>query len=94
MIKPVLTEKSLNVAKDGKYTFVVDAGLNKMEIAKLVNSIYDVHIKEVKTLNYKGGEKRNVRGRKVNIKAFKKAIVTLGKDEKIDAFEVKKGKNK
>lgn len=89
---PILTEKSLNVAKDGKYTFVVEAGLNKFEITKLINSIYDVHVKTVRTLNYKSGEKRNVRGRKVNIKAFKKAIVTLAKDEKIDAFEVKKGK--
>ncbi len=92
MVTPILTEKSLNVAKDGKYTFVVEAGLNKVEIAKLVNSIYAVHVKSVRTLNYKAGEKRNVRGRKVNIKAFKKAIVTLAKDEKIDAFEVKKGK--
>jgi large subunit ribosomal protein L23 len=91
-VTPILTEKSLNVAKIGKYTFVVDCGLNKLEIIKLINSIYGVHVKSVRTLNYKSGEKRNVRGRKVNIKAFKKAIVTLAKDEKIDAFEVKKEK--
>lgn len=91
-VTPILTEKSLNVAKMGKYTFVVDAGLNKLEIAKLINSIYAVHVKSVRTLNYKTGEKRNTRGRKVSIKAFKKAVVTLAKDEKIDAFEVKKEK--
>lgn len=93
-VTPVLTEKSLNAAKEGQYAFVVEVGLNKLEIAKLVSSIYGVQVKTIRTLNYKKGEKRNVRGRKVNIKAFKKAIVTLGKDEKIDAFEVKKGKNK
>lgn len=93
-VTPILTEKSLNIAKEGQYTFIVDVGLNKLEIANLINSIYSVHVKAVRTLNYKAGVKRNVRGRKVNIKAFKKAIVTLGKDEKIDAFEVKKGKNK
>jgi len=91
-VTPILTEKSLNVAKEGKYTFVVDVGLNKLEIAKLINSIYGVHVVSVRTLNYKSGEKRNAKGRKVSIKAFKKAVVTLGKDEKIDAFEVKKGK--
>lgn len=91
-VTPILTEKSLNVAKIGKYTFMVDAGLNKLEIAKLISSIYEVHVKAVRTLNYKSGEKRNVRGRKVNIKAFKKAVVTLAKDERIDAFEVKKEK--
>lgn len=94
MVTPILTEKSLNVAKEGKYTFVVGVGLNKAEIAKLISSIYAVHVKTVRTLNYKAGVKRNVRGRKVSIKAFKKAVVTLAKDEKIDAFEVKKGKNK
>ena len=93
-VTPILTEKSLNLAKDGKYTFVVDVGLNKLEIIKLINSIYGVHVKTVRTLNYKSGEKRNARGRKVSIKAFKKAIATLAKDEKIDAFEVKKEKTK
>mgnify|MGYP001560854272 FL=1 len=93
-VTPILTEKSLNVAKEGKYTFVVDVGLNKLEISKLINSIYEVHVKSVRTLNYKVGGKRNAKGRKVSIKAVKKAIVTLGKDEKIDAFEVKKGKTK
>ena len=92
MATPILTEKSLNAAKEGKYTFVVDVGLNKLEIAKLINSIYAVHVKTVRTLNYKASERKNARGRKVNIKAFKKAIVTLAKDEKIDAFEVKKDK--
>lgn len=91
-VTPILTEKSLNVAKEGKYTFVVDVGLNKLEIAKLINSIYGVHVVSVRTLNYKSGEKRNAKGRKVSIKAFKKAVVVLGKDEKIGAFEVKKGK--
>ncbi len=93
-VTPILTEKSLNIAKEGKYTFTLDVGLNKLEIAKLINSIYAVHVKTVRTLNYKSGGKKNVRGRKVKIKAFKKAVVTLAKDEKIDAFEVKKGKNK
>lgn len=92
MVTPILTEKSLNVAKEGKYTFVVEVGLNKLGIIKLINAIYGVHVKSIRTLNYKKGEKKNVRGRKIAIKAFKKAIVALGKNEKIDAFEVKKEK--
>lgn len=91
-LTPILTEKSLNIAKEGKYTFVVDPKLNKEEIRKLIDSVYGVHVKSIRTLNYKAGEKRNARGRKVAIKAFKKAVVVLSKDEKIDAFEVKKGK--
>ena len=92
-ITPLLTEKSMNLAKKGQYTFLFDGGLvTKFEIAKLINSIYDVHVKEVRTVSHKKGEKTNNRGRKVTLKAFKKAYVTLAKDEKIDAFEVKKGK--
>ncbi len=88
-IIPVLTEKSLNSAKEGKYTFWVDPGLIKNEIRALVNKIFNVHAKRVWTINFKGGERKNNRGRKVRIPGRKKAMVTLGKDEKIDLFEQK-----
>ncbi len=91
-ITPILTEKSLSLAKDGGYSFILDKGLAKPEIVKLINQVYGVHVTKVRTMNYKAGEKRNNRGRRVEIKAFKKVIVNLAKDEKIDAFEVKKGK--
>lgn len=92
-IIPVLTEKSLNLAKSGKFTFWVGPGLNKNEIKKLVESVYEVHVIGIKTILYKGLVKKNVRGRKVKVSARKKAMVDLAKDERIDAFEVK-GKKK
>ena len=85
-MKPLLTEKSMNLAKTGKYTFVFDKGLIKKEIAKIIGAIYDVHVKSVSTVNYKGGEKRNNRGRDVKIKAFKKAYVTLAEGEELDIY--------
>jgi len=88
-IIPVLTEKSLNLAKEGKYTFWVEQGLTKSEIRVLVDKVFNVHTGQVRTLKFKGGVKKNSRGNKVRVLGRKKAIIVLGKDEKIDLFEQK-----
>ena len=93
-ITPILTEKSLNLAKRGVYSFWLNPSLNKNEIKKLVGEAFGVHVTEVRTINYKKSVYRNNRGRNVVEPARKKALVMLNKDEKIDAFEVKKEKTK
>jgi ribosomal protein L23 len=87
---PVVTEKSLKDAKEGRYTFRVLPGMDKFAVKKMVESLFKVHVKSVSTLNYRGGVSRNFRGRMQSKAASKKAIVTLAKDEKIDLFEEKK----
>lgn len=89
MIKPVLTEKSLQEAKTGSYTFWVDRGLTKTEIKKLIGSVFDVKVTSVRTSNSKGGFKRNARGQTQRVKAAKKARVVLSKGQKIDLFDEK-----
>ena len=86
---PVLTEKSLNEAKNGVYTFWVEKGLTKGQIKKAVKEAFDVDVVSVKTINYKAGKKKNMRGQAQIIKAGKKAMVTLKADAKIDLFEEK-----
>ena len=86
---PILTEKSLNQAKKGNYTFWVDRGMSRYQIKKLVNGLYDVHVKRVRTINVSGETKRSLQGRKRIIQPRKKAIVILSEKEKIDAFVVK-----
>lgn len=87
---PVVTEKSLKDAKAGRYTFTLLPGFGKAEIKKAVEGLFKVHVTSVATINYRGGTKRNFRGKTQSHSAFKKAIVTLAKDEKIDLFEEKK----
>ena len=94
MIKPILTEKSLSLAKDGKYSFWVDKNLIKSQIKKLMEDVFGVHVTSVKTINYKGGIKTNLRKRKIKIPERKKAIIALKEGEKIDLFETKKKKVK
>ncbi len=92
---PVITEKSMKDAASGMFTFWVPAGLTKTQIKKVISDGFGVHVKEVRTINFKSGFRKNARGRIQRVLGGKKAIVKLAKDEKIDLFEEeKKGKKK
>jgi large subunit ribosomal protein L23 len=92
MIKPVFTEKSTKMAKEGKYSFWVEPNDNKMSLKSEIAKLFGVHVTSIRTVR-KGGEKgRNARGKKFNKVSSKKAIVTLRGDEKIDVFEESKKK--
>lgn len=86
---PVLTEKSLEMAKGGRYTFFVDPSLTKFQIKKMVEDIFGVSVIGVRTMNMKKRVTRDVRRRKKVISAKKKAVVTLKEGDKIKVFEVK-----
>jgi large subunit ribosomal protein L23 len=86
IIKPVVTEKSMNLLADNKYTFIVDRRANKTEIKNAVESIFNVKVDKVYTMNVKGKPKRMGRfeGRTAE---RKKAIVALKPGQKIPLFE-------
>jgi large subunit ribosomal protein L23 len=86
---PIITEKSLQDAKEGYYTFRVDNSLTKYQIRKLISEVFGVNVKKVRTINQKGEKKRTNQGRIKIVKPSKKAIVTLSEKEKIDIFESK-----
>lgn len=91
LIKPLITEKmsQLNEAQS-KYGFVVDNAANKIEIAKAIESKFNVKVADVNTIRYEGKVKTQFRksGRFTGKTArFKKAIVTLQEGQKIDLFE-------
>jgi ribosomal protein L23 len=88
-LEPVISEKSLNLAKSGKYTFHTDPKLNKFQIKNLIETIFKVHVTQIATIHEHGETKKTAYGRKKTIKPGKKAIVTLKDKEKIDIFEVK-----
>ncbi len=89
-LTPVLTEKSLDQAKDGNYTFLVDTKLNKYQIRKLVSEVFGVNVTRVRTLKVPGEIKKTTKGKNRIILPQKKAIVTLTGKEKINLFETKK----
>lgn len=91
LIRPLITEKMTNLTADkGKYGFIVNPKANKIEIKKAIEKKFNVHVVDVKTINYKGKTKTQFRksGRfEGRTSKFKKAIVTLKEGETIELFE-------
>jgi len=87
-VKPILTEKSLNLAKKGKYSFWVDPSWTKFQIKQKVSELFNVHVKNVSTVNYKKQVQKSMlrKGPKIS-SAKKRTIITLAAKEKIDIFE-------
>ena len=89
LIKPIITERSMQVASLGRFTFEVDLKANKNEIAGVVAKTFNVHPLKVATQINKGRLKRSLRSRNyIKTAAVKKAVVSLKTGEKIDLFDV------
>lgn len=87
IVRPLITEKSTdNLDRRHAYTFVVNPGANKHEISEAVETLFKVRVKDVRTMNYRGKERRVGRhsGRRA---AWKKAVVTLREGDTIEIFE-------
>ena len=88
IIKPVVSEKSYALLDTGAYTFVVHPDANKVEIRQAVESIFNVRVRKVTTLNRQGKRKRNRRSFTFGKQAdTKRAVVTLAGGDRIDLFE-------
>ena len=88
ILKPVVTEKSMNVMAEKKYTFLVHPEANKAQIKEAVEKMFEgTKVKSVNTMNNDGKKKR--RGMTFGKTAkTKKAIVALTEDSKdIEIFE-------
>ena len=83
IISPVVTEKSTNLSELNKIVFKVNKKFNKKLIKKNIEKIFKVEVIKVNIVNKKTKTK-TTRGKKVKIKGFKKAIVTLKKGQNID----------
>lgn len=89
IIQPRMSEKSLDLAARGWYTFVVLKKARKDEIAREIGALYGVKVTEVRTVAVHGKERRAGRMRKSLRKPdWKKALVKLASGQRIDAFEV------
>ena len=88
ILKPIVTEKSMNAMGEKKYTFMVHPEANKSQIKEAVEKMFEgTKVKSVNTMNINGKKKR--RGMTVGRTAkSKKAIVALTEDSKdIEIFE-------
>ncbi len=88
LLKPIISEKSMDLIEERKYTFLVHKDANKSQIKEAVEKMFkDVKVKKVNTMNQVGKSKRRgmIMGKTADTK---KAIVSITEDSKeIEFFE-------
>ncbi|MGH2755363.1 MAG: 50S ribosomal protein L23 [Actinomycetota bacterium] len=86
ILAPIVSEKSYSLIDNNAYTFLVHPDANKTEIRQAVESIWEVRVVSVNTLNRKGKSKRfrYTVGRRSDTK---RAVVKLAEGDKIEIFE-------
>ena len=83
ILSPIVTEKSTNLSEQNKITFKVHKDANKKNLKANIEKIFKVNVTKVNIVNKKTRLKIT-RGKKVKVKGFKKAIITLKKGQNID----------
>ncbi len=88
ILKPLINEKSMTLAKADFYTFLIDLSASKEQVAKVVREKFGVTVLSVKTVTIqpKTKNQRTRRGTYMTAKT-KKAIVQVGKGQRIALFE-------
>ena len=83
ILSPLVTEKSTNLSEMNKVVFKVNSMADKKSIKKSIEKIFKVNVVKVNIIN-KQSRLKIVRGKKIRVQGYKKAIVTLKKGQNID----------
>jgi large subunit ribosomal protein L23 len=87
IVRPVISEKSYDLAEDGRYTFEVAPRANKIQVREAIEEIFHVRVTAVNTLWVRGKQRRLGRMPAGRTPRWKKAVVTLAPGESIALFE-------
>jgi large subunit ribosomal protein L23 len=79
----MVTEKSTNLSEQNKVVFKVPSSANKINLKTNIEKIFKVNVTKINIINKKTRTKLS-RGKKVKVRGFKKAIITLKKGQSID----------
>jgi len=86
IIKPLVTEKSTHQQQTrNAYAFQVHRDANKHQIKQAVEKLYEVKVVDVRTMNRKGKPRRS-KMRMTKTSDWKRAIVVLDENSRIDLF--------
>ena len=83
ILSPFVTEKSTNLSDQNKIIFKVPNKTNKINLKKNIEKIFKVNVTKINIIN-KQPRKKIVKGKKVQVMGYKKAIITLKKGQNID----------
>lgn len=84
--RPIISEKSMGLMAENKYTFMVHPKANKVEIKKAVEEIFKVKVDDVNTISMRGKQRR-VGMNFGRTSDWKKAIVKVAEGQRIEFFE-------
>ena len=88
IVKPIITEQSMEAADDKRYVFQVAIDATKIDIKRAVEEIFGVKVEKVNTIRMQGKEKRQGAYSLGRRASWKKAMVKLTPDSKsIEFFE-------
>ena len=88
VIRPIITDQSMDDLDIKKYAFAVVKDANKIEIKKAIEEIFDVKVIKITTEHVRGKEKRQGAYPAGKTASWKKAVVKLSADSKnIELFE-------
>ena len=85
ILRPVISEKSIDESGRGKYTFAVHDDANKSQIKQAVEKLYEVKVRDVRTQTRKGKPRRTRTGY-AKTSDWKRAVVVLGENSRIELF--------
>ena len=83
ILSPFVTEKSTSLSDQNKIIFKVPNKANKTNLKKNIEKIFKVNVIKINIIN-KQPRKKIVKGKKVKVMGYKKAIITLKKGQNID----------
>jgi large subunit ribosomal protein L23 len=83
ILAPMVTEKTTNLSEQNKIVFRVPREANKTSLKKNIEKIFKVNVTKINIVN-KQNRTKAVRGKKVKVQGYKKAIITLKKGQSID----------
>jgi large subunit ribosomal protein L23 len=87
LIRPVISEKSTYLTERNTYSFEVRPDANKHQVKEAVEAAFKVDVLGVRVVNVKPKAKRRGRRTPGLVPGWRKAIVTIAADQKIELFE-------
>ncbi|OYQ68085.1 50S ribosomal protein L23 [Aerococcus sp. 1KP-2016] len=85
IIRPIITEESMKIMEDNKYTFEVATKANKTQVKQAIEELFNVDVKNVNIMNVRGKLKRMGKFAGYTRKR-RKAIVTISEEQSIEIF--------
>ncbi len=84
LVEPILSEKSWLQQDDRQYTFRVHPEANKLEIREAIETIFNVEVEDVRTMNMHGKPRRLRFDQEGRQSSWKKAVIQLAPGDRID----------